>query len=312
MHIIRTAALAAAILVVAPAAWAKDCDRQCLIDTADKYIAALAAHDPGKAPLAKTVVTVENIHRIQVGEGLWKTATGGATDFKILVPDPVSQEVGGIVMMSEDNKPIELGFRLKLDNGKIVEAEHVIARNLREAVMPNLQKPRGQFLQEVPEGYADSRERLIAIAKSYYDAVDDNNGDLGNFADDCERRENGIQTARNKIPDDTTGFSYLGALGCAAQLDTQVMAYIDTIGNRRVEIADPVTGLVFGLSHFHHSMQQHDFPIIGVPGVTSRHLDNGPFDLPAAHIFKIWGGKTHGIEALGFVTDYNSPSGWEK
>ncbi len=71
-----------------------------------------------------------------------------------------------------------------------------------------------------------------------------------------------------------------------------------------------VTGLAFGLSHFHHSMKNHVFPIKGVPGVTQREVNHAPFDLPAAHIFKISDGKIHQIEAMGFLAPYNSPSGW--
>jgi hypothetical protein len=40
-------------------------------------------------------------------------------------------------------------------------------------------------------------------------------------------------------------------------------------------------------------------------------LNIKPFDLPAAHIFKIQGGKIHEIEAMGFVAPYNSKTGWE-
>jgi hypothetical protein len=37
-----------------------------------------------------------------------------------------------------------------------------------------------------------------------------------------------------------------------------------------------------------------------------------PFDLPAAHIFKVGAdGKVHEIEAMGFRADLDSPSGWE-
>jgi hypothetical protein len=36
-----------------------------------------------------------------------------------------------------------------------------------------------------------------------------------------------------------------------------------------------------------------------------------PFDLPAAHIFKVSGGRIHEIEALGFTMPYNSKTGWE-
>ena len=54
--------------------------------------------------------------------------------------------------------------------------------------------------------------------------------------------------------------------GCAKQLDTQTMSYIDTIADRRVDIADPVTGLVLGFSHFHHSMKKQYVDLVGVPG----------------------------------------------
>jgi hypothetical protein len=37
-----------------------------------------------------------------------------------------------------------------------------------------------------------------------------------------------------------------------------------------------------------------------------------PFDLPAAHIFKVGAdGKVHEIEAMGFLAPLDSPSGWE-
>jgi hypothetical protein len=37
-----------------------------------------------------------------------------------------------------------------------------------------------------------------------------------------------------------------------------------------------------------------------------------PFDLPAAHIFKIGSdGMVHEIEAMGFGAPCNSPIGWE-
>ena len=92
-------------------------------------------------------------------------------------------------------------------------------------------------------------------------------------------------------------FAPFGALGCAAQIDTQVMAYITSIDNRRVWIADEETGLVFGLSHFRHAMDKTEWPTFGVPGVPFRKIDYKPFDLPAVHIFKIWGGQIHEIEA---------------
>ena len=39
-------------------------------------------------------------------------------------------------------------------------------------------------------------------------------------------------------------------------------------------------------------------------------MNFNPFDLEAAHIFKIYGGKMHEIEAMGFTLPLNSKNGW--
>jgi len=290
-----------------------NCDRTCLRDLADRYVAALVAHDPAKVPLAKNVRVVENIKRIQPGEGLWKAASAAPGSFRIYVPDAVAQQVGYMALMQEDGKPIQVSIRLKVEGGRITEAEHVIARGLREGNLANLQTPRQALVSAVPEPWRDSRGRLLSIGASYYDALDLNNGSLAPFADDCVRYENGGQSARKPVPAGPSedSFAPFGALGCARQLDTQVMAYISSIDNRRVWIADEETGLVFGLSHFRHAMEKTDWPTFGVPGVPSRKIDYKPFDLPAVHIFKIQGGLIREIEAMGFLAPYNAPTGWE-
>src|SRR5918993_145383 len=99
MRISLLFAAAAVALALPAAAAAQDCDRQCLIDMADGYAAALIAHDPAKAPLAADAVTVENTKKLARGEGLWRTVTGGPTEYKIHVADPVSQQVGLLTMM---------------------------------------------------------------------------------------------------------------------------------------------------------------------------------------------------------------------
>ena len=70
-------------------------------------------------------------------------------------------------------------------------------------------------------------------------------------------------------------FAYLGGLGCAAQMDTNRWEYISSINDR-------------------------------VPGVAVRHMDYRPFDMPAIRIFKVWGGKIHEIEAVGWTAPYCS------
>lgn len=311
--------LGAAVLALSSAqASQTQLDRAGLIRLADNYLAALAANDPSRVPLAPDVKFVENITRMKPGEGLWRSASGGPTEFKILVPDPVAQAVGFIVMMEETvdgkKRPIQVGGRLQVVDGRITEAEHVVVHSVRETSLKNLQKPRAALLADVPEPYRDARARLMEIGRRYYDALDLNNGRLAPFADDCVRFENGIQTSRNQIPADAipgSSPSPFGTLGCEAQLDTQMFAYIDTIDNVRMIAADEQTGLAIGFSHFRHSMRQKEFRTFGVPGRETNVMNFEPFDLPAVHIYKIWGGQIHEVEAVGFTTAYMSPTGWE-
>ena len=296
------------------------CDRSGLINLVDSYRSALVAHDPERVLTAGYVRFVENATVLVPGAGLWKDAAEVPGSFRIYVPDPVSQQVGFLGVMKatvtvEDKqavRPVLLALRLKLENGRISEMEHLLARNLGERSLPNLLVPRKGLLTMVPEAERMPREELIRIGLTYYDALVGDSGSLAPFADDCVRRENGMQTTRNPPPKaGDTGIGLFGAMGCAAQLDTHFMSYIDTIDDRRVEIADVETGLVFGLSHFRHAMVNKKVKIVGVPGVEERDMNFNAFDLPAAHIYKVTGGMIHEIEAMGFVTPYNAKTGWE-
>jgi hypothetical protein len=287
------------------------CDRACLNAMVDSYLAAVVAHDASRTSIAPSAKFVENLTARKPGEGLWQTASAGPTTFKIYVPDPASGQVGFMGVMQEDGTPIQIALRLKVQGGQITEIEHLVARNLGERNLGNLTSPRPGLLTTVAEAQRAPREQLLEIGASYYDALDDNNGKAAPFADDCVRHENGMQTSTNRQPAAPGGMAALSVLGCAAQIDTGTFAYIDTIDRRRVEIADVETGLVFGLSHFHHSMTQKFVTIKGVQGVEKVDLNINAFDFPAAHIYKVVGGKIHEIEAMGFTAPYNSRTGWE-
>lgn len=302
---VATGALAQARLFKEPLG----CDRACLIETADRYLAALVAHDPAAVRLSPRLEFVENAVRLAPGEGLWKTASAVPSTFALHVPDPVSGQIGFIGMMEEDGKPVQLGLRLKVEDRAITEAEHLVVRSFNGNALENLRTPRPGLLTEIPPGERSPREVLLAIAMTYYDAIEQSSGDAAPFADDCERRENGMITAGGT----GTGPDGLPRQSCAAQMDSRVFTYIDSIDFRRVWIADPVRGLAFGLSQFRHSMKDKTITVIGRDGKpTTREMPFEPFDLPAAHVFKIRGNRIHEIEALGIMLPYMSKNGWSE
>jgi hypothetical protein len=338
---------AQAPVAATPAAPAPACNRDCLIGKTNAYIAALVAHDPARAPLAANLAFVENVTKLRPGEGLWQSIVSAPGTFAVYVPDEINQSAGYLGMMTyrapavapqgaspEERaafaaanpdlveQPIVVALRLKFDSaGNISEAEHLLS-GVREAQLVNLQTVRPGLLTSVPPESRKDHDELITIGASYYDALDDNDGSLMPFAADCERHENGMITASG-APRDASAPSIPGATPqpavartCKEQLDSNTFQYIDRIENRRVFAADPQTGLVMGLSHFRHPMDNLPYMVTNVDGSQSERnaesLPFAPFDLPAAHIFKIGAdGLVHEIEAMGFTAPLNSPTGWE-
>jgi hypothetical protein len=286
------------------------CDRECLIAVADRYLAALVAHDPAAVPLADDLRFTENTVLLDAGEGLWQTASAVPDSFAIYVPDPVSRMLGFIGMMESDGAPIQFGLRLRIDDDQqIIEAEHMVVSNLQAGSLSNLETPRPGLLPTaiIPESERLPREIMLVIAQTYYDAIEQSDGDATLFAEECDRRENGMITAA------PSGQSAFGGplMSCNEQLDARMMSYIDSLDLRRVWIADELTGLAFGISQFRHSMEDRTVDVYDADGrLTEREYNFEPFDLPAMHIFKIRGGRIYEIEAMGFMTPYMSPSGW--
>lgn len=299
------------------------CDRTCLIGIADTYLAALAANDPAAAPLADDITFVENITRLQPGQGTWATATAVSSSYRIYVPDPRQNSVGLMAVLNRhhdgDESRALLAARLKVRNGRIIEAEHLIDAVPPSADPANLEQPRAALTRRVPGRERMDYRELALIAGKYYDALNLSDGALAPFAADCERQENGMITAAHYLEPEV--FDQVDVNGkappavardCIGQMDSGRFAYIDSIDNQRIFAVDPEQGLVMGLSHFRQSMQYGPHPLTAADGTTVMWDEQRePYDLPAAHILKITGGQIHEVEAIGIFVPYDSDTGWE-
>jgi hypothetical protein len=312
-------------------------DRQGLIDLMTDYFEALVTKDQSKVPIASNVKFVENTAEIPVGDGLWVTASEVPGKFRIDAADVEAQQVASLAMMKEYEGDNALAaIRLKVVNGEITEAEHLVIRgdDLEERNVANLEKPRLGLLEDVPPAEQMSREELIRIGLTYYDALTGEDGTLAPFADECSRHENGMITAgsrpmtpplsagdsppegaappQNPDPEFAEMMERMAAMpfDCEGQISTGTFAYITDIKERRVLVADVQKGLAVGFSMFWHRGHLKEMPIKGVEGIESVPAFAGTFNLPAAHFFKIKNGQIYEIEAIGFAMPYGVKSGW--
>jgi hypothetical protein len=315
--ILVAAALASALA-------APKCDRQCLVDLMRQYVAAMVKHDPNAVPLAENAKFMENAAVMPIGKGLWETASGGPTAFQIYAADPVAQSVACLLVMKENDKDILLGAHLKVVDGKITEAEQLVARDNVNGALPTLQKPRPGLVEDVAPADRMDRGDLIKIGLSYYDALTGEDGTYSPFAAECERHENGAVSAGGNPPERKAKpaakqnpemekmMKSMAAIPrtCEGQISSGVFGYITEINPRRLVVADVQKGLAVGISMLQHDGHLKTLPIKGVPGMDSMPGFTMQFNFPSIHFYKIKKGKIYDIETIGVSVPFGTKFGW--
>jgi len=283
------------------------CDRSCLEGMVNRYLKALVAHDPSKAPLAANVKYTENGQRLAPGKGLWATASADAT-YRLYAADTTDEQVGFLGVMKEDGKPIFIALRLTVEKGKISEIETVVARNNERLFHPGgLIRPKPIFLKTLKPSERSSRSEMIRIANSYFRGLDEeNSGKNVPFADKCQRIENGVTTANSTDPKATA----MRKMGCKAQFDTGFSVIVTDVRDRRFPVVDEERGLVLSFVFFDHAGRiTHATLKDGTPMTISAPY-NHPFTWEIAELFKIENGKIRQIEAVLVASPYRMKSGW--
>src|SRR4029434_5841709 len=116
---------------------ANECDRACLKTMLDKYLTAVATHNPSSAPLFSGFRQTENAVVVKFGTGVWKSVTGlGKVQRRFM--DPVSGQAAYFGIVEEGTSFAIATARIRVEDNKITEAEWHIAR----ADDPGLNGPR--------------------------------------------------------------------------------------------------------------------------------------------------------------------------
>jgi hypothetical protein len=180
------------------AAQTASCDRACLRGLVDGYIAALAARDPAKLPLATPVKFTENGRVLDVGEGFWKTA-GAPHRYRDYVLDPETGGAAVLTAFAEYEGIAQVFVRLKVVERKIAEIETIVARvgDQRWFAPAGLDRLSGIFAEPVPVAQRNTRTELVAAADAYFTAVQTEGTPQfvqAPFGTGVKRIENGLQT----------------------------------------------------------------------------------------------------------------------
>jgi len=323
----RTFAVLAALTMVLtwiparPSRASDVCDRACLTGMIDQYLAALVAHDPARLPLARVVRFTENGQELHLGDGLWGTATAPGK-YRLYVADPEDGQVGLYGTVIEDDTPVLMALRLKVEYGLISEIESLVVRSAGTGgglfppagkAMEEKGTPRPQFLRTVPPGDRMSHDDLVKVANAYFTGLGGNTGrNTAPFAPTCVRWENGLQTNSNpnlRRPGNN-GFNVL-ALSCEEQQKSGFYPFVTAIRDRRFPVIDRERGLVMSFGFFDHNGRLKELHLTN--GQTVPSPVHAPLTLEISELFQIDKGKIDQVEAVLQSVPYGMRSAvWDR
>ena len=200
--LVRNVALGLAICLapgVQLAAQTARCDAACLETIANSYRAAYLAHDPKLAPFAERVRYTENTVEMPFPDGTWDTVTEEVGP-ALTLSDPELGTVGIFTAIRQREVAGFLAIRLKVEGGRITEAEQIISTRRNLSSPPTPIGEVDDYVHDPVIGEAVSaneqagRDALAAHANGYFDTLQRNNGEIRGtcFHDAATRRENGL------------------------------------------------------------------------------------------------------------------------
>ena len=297
-----------------------NCNRACLEDLVNQYLAALAAHDPKRLPLSADVIYTENDQVMQVGDGFWKTVEG-LGNYKHIFADPEFGQVAFMGTMREAGAAMMMSVRLRLELGRITEIESVYYRQggggpsgIADMDKPEY-KPEDMWFKTIPPAQRLSRQEMISIADAYFSGLEKNDGKGVNgtgtypFTNDCDRIENGAHTTNvprpaNEPPDAVNGF----ALDCLAQFKLGYYFVVQSIHHRHYPLVDQEHGVVWSHAVFDQGTVNSGTLSDGRK-YTFRGF-NRPSSILVTEAFLIENGKIRRVEMIGPSVTYHLNSPW--
>jgi hypothetical protein len=319
-RVVFCAIVAAALTYASTGPIPLNCDRACLEGVVNQYLAALAARDPKRLPLSADLKYSENDQMMQIGDGFWKTVES-VGNYKHIFTDPDAGQVVFMGTMHEAGKPLLMSVRLRIQLGRITEAEAIYFRqggggpaNIAALDAPGY-KPEDMWFKSLPPAQRLSRPEMISIADAYFSGLEKNDGKGVNgtgtypFTDDCDRIENGSHTTNvprpaNEPKDAINGF----ALDCMSQFKLGYYFVVQAIHDRRYPLVDAERGVVWAHVVFDQGTVKSGVLSDGRPYTFG--FFNSPSSILVTEAFLIENRKIRRVEMIGPSAFYHLTSPW--
>ena len=277
---------------------AQECTRTELFDFINRYIEALVVRDPSGLPVSPHLKATENGEPLILGEGLWKTARAVTCRKTFVDPETGQACFFGVVIEKEDKKAIFV-LRIKIKYHQIAEVETLVAREgCHPLFFPDELTLKPILDMMVPETERSPRDRLIEIADSYFEGLEQNDVSLIPFHPDCNRRENGFLTTNNPPRAPRSAAAGIPRLN-----------YIKKVRDRRYPIVDEARGIVLGIVHFDVPGNENEATAPSDGSLEST-LRIQPRTLFLYELFKIEDGLIRDIEAFMSNAPLGASLGW--
>lgn len=275
-------------------------ERQRLIAVMDRYLEVLVGQRGERPRIAPNVRYTENTRTLALGTGLWRTARGRHPDGHHFV-DTETGEVEYWGALDEMGAQAIYGARLKVEGNLVSEIESVVVRGGSFFDPRVVVDQATSFHDVLPVEERSSREELIAVANSYFDAIEQSDGSRLAVSDDCRRVVNGVVDSMEDLGqlDDKERHR---ALGVAEQMTARHYAYIEALRERRYPVVDLERGIVVS-----HVMFDHPGDLVRADGELPFRSPNSMLVFEA---FKVRAGLLREVWAIGTALPYGIHSGW--
>jgi hypothetical protein len=289
-----------------------NCQRACLENVVDQYLRAIVKHDPKLAPFSADIKYTENAQVLQIGDGFWKTAQAVGS-YRHIFADPDAGQVAMMGTMWEADTLILVSLRLRIELGRITEAETVLFKpggggpnNIQSVDDEGIAQP--LWYRTIPLERRLPRQQMISIADAYFSGVQKNDGRGVNgtgtypFTPDCHRIENGSPTTN--VPNNPGPFG----LDCLSAFKLGYYFVVQAVHGRRYPLVDAERGVVWAHCVFDqgtvNSGTLSDGRAYSYPGF------NRPGSILVTEAFLIDDAKIRRVEMIGPAAVYHINSPW--